>query len=673
MMISVVIPTYNAEATIERTLGSVLAQTYRDLEVIVSDDGSSDGTVEIVNFIAKRDARVRLLSNTHAGPSAARNAGIEVAEGEWITFLDADDEYTPKAFEAIIKRIDTQEVGLVIFSTQIIQSHIYDWPPKITRLKNQYFAGNGQRADSFMREYLAKKQMLVYSPSNKLYRRSVLEAHRIRFPENLRFGEDRLFNFEYLKHAGSVLTMKELLHKHYYGRQGSLSSEISNQQFHDLFSLSKAKIDLFRYYGFSEQELQSLKQHDMSQILNESVKALIRRDRSGGKPLVRKGVCELLSMRFDPLFLSFESAVSRRTRLMQYAIKTRNAGLITTLVQLLRRTEDRRIMKRRELEIDKEQELERLGLNTAGRREKARYFYLADYEYFLDIINKERFRHLVGDKGILLQRLSENPKHKFLGREWLDLRRSTFSDFERFIHNNDRIVVKLYNGRWSHGTEVIDCVLEREDVTGFYERLIQKKQYIVENYLTQHPDVARVYPKALTSFRVHTLCLGSEVKIVLPPVAKFGSAGANTSNSRDIQVIFDLETGRFLTDGMYRAAANKGRRNEVFKCHPDTDVSFSDAKVPFVEETKQLVTEAARLVPELPFMGWDVAYTSEGPVILESNAASLVIYSWQVMLREFMGQKGMRSDFYKMCKNFKNFDKKQRAKSPVSEHSGGVA
>lgn len=96
-MISVVIPLYNKEQIIERTLKSVLTQDYNDFEVVVVNDGSTDGSVEIVKSIS--DIHVTLIEQENGGPSKARNTGVKNAKGKWILFLDADDELLPGALK----------------------------------------------------------------------------------------------------------------------------------------------------------------------------------------------------------------------------------------------------------------------------------------------------------------------------------------------------------------------------------------------------------------------------------------------------------------------------------------------------------------------------------------------------------------------------------------------
>lgn len=109
--ISVVIPLYNKEKSIARTIKGILAQTYHDFEIVIIDDGSTDRSVDVVKSIS--DERIKLFSQPNAGPSSARNAGVRKALADWIVFLDADDEITEDALEYyvyMIKRYPTLDI-----------------------------------------------------------------------------------------------------------------------------------------------------------------------------------------------------------------------------------------------------------------------------------------------------------------------------------------------------------------------------------------------------------------------------------------------------------------------------------------------------------------------------------------------------------------------------------
>ncbi|HXF99752.1 MAG TPA: glycosyltransferase family A protein, partial [Bacteroidota bacterium] len=121
-LVSVVIPAYNAEKYIRRTLESALAQTYEPFEVIVVDDGSTDATAEIVRDIAARDRRMRLLQKENGGVATARNLGIQSSDGSLIAPLDADDVWYPSKLEeqmSLMQRCD-ESVGLVYCWSKII-------------------------------------------------------------------------------------------------------------------------------------------------------------------------------------------------------------------------------------------------------------------------------------------------------------------------------------------------------------------------------------------------------------------------------------------------------------------------------------------------------------------------------------------------------------------------
>ena len=103
--VSVIIPVYNASNYLVACLSSVLAQTFQSFEVICINDGSTDRSLEILQKFRKRDARIQVVQRKHEGVSSARNAGLAVARGEFIFFLDADDEIFPDALQMLIKKM----------------------------------------------------------------------------------------------------------------------------------------------------------------------------------------------------------------------------------------------------------------------------------------------------------------------------------------------------------------------------------------------------------------------------------------------------------------------------------------------------------------------------------------------------------------------------------------
>ena len=118
-LVSVVIPCFNAVAYVEATIESVLRQSWRVIEIIAVDDRSTDRTAQVIAAIASRDARVRLiqLPRNHGAPAAPRNAGVAVARGEWVAFLDADDVWHPRKLELQMQAL--RDYGALMCSTQM--------------------------------------------------------------------------------------------------------------------------------------------------------------------------------------------------------------------------------------------------------------------------------------------------------------------------------------------------------------------------------------------------------------------------------------------------------------------------------------------------------------------------------------------------------------------------
>lgn len=183
-MISVVIPLYNKESIISKTLRSVLSQDYDDFEVVIVNDGSTDRSVEIVKGID--DSRIRLLEQENGGPSKARNTGVRNAKGEWIVFLDADDELLPGALGYFFKNISSNpNIGFWAAPT--------------------YIAANGKMIrtsylfDGLLKNPYASHVLHYFSPrtGNCIHRTSLVKE--CLFNENIKRYEDVDFFFRMYK------------------------------------------------------------------------------------------------------------------------------------------------------------------------------------------------------------------------------------------------------------------------------------------------------------------------------------------------------------------------------------------------------------------------------------------------------------------------------------------
>lgn len=211
-MISVIVPVYNRQEYIEECVESLFAQTYKNLEIILIDDGSTDKSLEICKKFAKNDSRIKLLESNHSGVSAARNAGLDAACGEYVFFLDSDDIIHPSLLEALINGISGTDATMA--GTDALNIVQRNWEQAKERIA----------ADNTIPEckYHNHEESLYAifhgnSPLNLIggimMRRDLIGETR--FKTDLFIGEDYYFVYENLIKNSSTVFLKQ---KWYYAR-----------------------------------------------------------------------------------------------------------------------------------------------------------------------------------------------------------------------------------------------------------------------------------------------------------------------------------------------------------------------------------------------------------------------------------------------------------------------
>ena len=196
--ISVIVPVYNAEKVVSRGIDSILAQRFKDFELILVDDGSSDGSGAICGGYASRDSRVKVIHQDNAGVSAARNAGLKAAQGDWVTFVDSDDMVLDGFLEALVDAVNRDErIDLAYCGYAIVERNT-----SIKTYRTATYIGEDQLHDALSQT----KLLYRCSPWAKLFRRSIIVDHELQFDTNLTISEDRLFLYHYLMHVRGVAT-----------------------------------------------------------------------------------------------------------------------------------------------------------------------------------------------------------------------------------------------------------------------------------------------------------------------------------------------------------------------------------------------------------------------------------------------------------------------------------
>lgn len=194
-LVSVIVPVYNAEKYIAECIESILKQTYKNFELILVDDGSTDSSSTICKAFANQDSRIRYLYKENGGVSTARNIGISMANGTYAAFVDSDDFIKEDMLAVLMKNeADFSMCGYELFddTTNVISGSFSC--PKL----NGYIADLANR----MKEYISPPFLL--GPCFKLFKLEIVKTHSLRFPPELSYGEDAVFVFEYLQHCLTV-------------------------------------------------------------------------------------------------------------------------------------------------------------------------------------------------------------------------------------------------------------------------------------------------------------------------------------------------------------------------------------------------------------------------------------------------------------------------------------
>ncbi len=229
--ISIIIPIYNVEHVVSRCIDSVLTQSYCDFECILVNDGSTDKSGIICDEYARKDSRIKVFHKINGGVGSARNYGLNSALGEWIVFVDGDDELLPNSLEYFIK--GTKKGDLVVAGYVTIKSNGFK---KENNLLNISFSKQ-EALSMFLWQSSIGYQGYLW---NKIFKRKIIEQYSIRFNESFAFNEDRLFCVQYVSRLTSPICLIDkkvyLYHLNDSSTIGSLLTGFNKKIFTDFYA-----------------------------------------------------------------------------------------------------------------------------------------------------------------------------------------------------------------------------------------------------------------------------------------------------------------------------------------------------------------------------------------------------------------------------------------------------
>ena len=257
MKVSIVIPIYKAEKYMKQCVDSVLAQTYKNIEVILVEDGSPDRCGEICDEYAKEDTRIKVIHKENEGVSKARNEGLSLATGEYIQFVDSDDYLESNMIELLVSTMEQQKVDLVVCG-------FYEENQSFSRISSP-----GEHTGTYSKkEILENITQNPYSLHygvlwNKLYKNEYIKE-QLRFQEDMDFGEDFIFNLGYLANIKEIYVLEEPLYRYIRYNGDSL-----------MYRQTKGKEQKDKYLEYLEKRLLIFKRYRdfyISQMLYEDNK-----------------------------------------------------------------------------------------------------------------------------------------------------------------------------------------------------------------------------------------------------------------------------------------------------------------------------------------------------------------------------------------------------------------
>lgn len=235
--VSVIVPVYNAREYLSRCVESLRNQTYSTIEIILIDDGSSDGSSQLCDQLKNEDDRIIVVHQDNRGVSAARNCGLDVAGGEYITFCDADDYYEPDKIEVQLNSIIKNNVDVSIVGIQVD----YSTGKSHTRFNSgKEYVWRAPDVEPI--KYLLRDEMFPFSQYALLIKKDLCD--QVRFWEGKRINEDKLFCYEILKRAQGISYLALSKYHYILNSNSATHTKFSDKYFDAIEIAKKMELDV---------------------------------------------------------------------------------------------------------------------------------------------------------------------------------------------------------------------------------------------------------------------------------------------------------------------------------------------------------------------------------------------------------------------------------------------
>lgn len=224
--ISIIVPVYNTEKYLSKSINSLINQTLKDIEIILVNDGSTDGSRNICEEFERKDNRIKLINKENGGQGSARNRGLEVAKGDYIAFIDSDDYINPEMYEKMYNSIKKYNCDVVVCQVNMVDEDGNILSSKINKSKH----GNIESGEQAIKRYLKYGR---WSPWDKLYKREVMKD--VKFLENRTCAEDHAVIIPILKNVNKMVTIDDYLYNYLVREDSTTNSKFSIKNFDSVY------------------------------------------------------------------------------------------------------------------------------------------------------------------------------------------------------------------------------------------------------------------------------------------------------------------------------------------------------------------------------------------------------------------------------------------------------
>ena len=226
------------------------------------------------------------------------------------------------------------------------------------------------------------------------------------------------------------------------------------------------------------------------------------------------------------------------------------------------------------------------------------------FHNLLQYLNDPKYEVILHDKVIFNKYFNE-----YIKRDYIDLRLVSQKEFKDFVEKKKAVFVKVPTGEGGHDVKKVE--LENEDLNKLYDKLKKEKFYLVEEPIVQCKELNEINPNVVNSFRIITLYKDGKVKIINTALRVNQTCDSVIGSTNDLY--FSLDESGKISSNVIDDYGN------VYEEHPLTGAKFADVVIPGVKESFDMCKEAAMKLPQVRYIGWDVAFSNKGPVIVEGN------------------------------------------------------